>query len=280
MQDCEERDLALLRALRGPTTQLFAVGDPYQAIYGFRGGAPQIFARAETDFACRAYVLPCNYRSTRTIVQGSARRAGSAAGGGRCARWTAWRCAAMASASWCAVITTRWPRRSIWPSGSRACWRRAFLPARSPCCFACERKAAPLREALQARGLPCIEHHENPATSEERASAGAAALTDEPTSTATPPITEAVRLSTLHAAKGLEWRYVFLSGINQGYCRWGAAFISMSPTMPKSEGCCSSASPAPRTASDLVSRASARAARRRRAQRFSGRAASRGRKLA
>ena len=68
MQDCEPRELALLKKLRGADTRFFAVGDPHQAIYGFRGSAPAVFRQAETAFACRALVLPVNYRSTRTIL--------------------------------------------------------------------------------------------------------------------------------------------------------------------------------------------------------------------
>lgn len=71
-QDCEPRELALLKALRGPPgaspARLFAVGDPHQVIYAWRGSTPQLFRDVERDFACVPYALPVNYRSTQTIL--------------------------------------------------------------------------------------------------------------------------------------------------------------------------------------------------------------------
>jgi len=53
--------------------RLCAIGDPDQAIYGFRGADVQSFHRFEEDFpAAKRILLNKNYRSTRTILNGSA----------------------------------------------------------------------------------------------------------------------------------------------------------------------------------------------------------------
>jgi DNA helicase-2/ATP-dependent DNA helicase PcrA len=72
-QDCEPREVALLRRLVQPSTrggpvQLFAVGDPYQSIYAWRGGTPALFDAVQREFACRPMHLPVNYRSTGAIL--------------------------------------------------------------------------------------------------------------------------------------------------------------------------------------------------------------------
>lgn len=278
MQDCEQRDLALLRALRGHRASFFAVGDPYQAIYGFRGSAPSLFARAEADFACRTYALSCNYRSTRQIVDGARAVLGMQP----------------------AVERTAFGLRAVRGSGERIVIRRhhdpvaeslylaeriarllsSGVPARDiAVLFRLRAQAALVRQAMEARGLPCIEHDESPdlddsdqatdhassnarteatrithppndaagtpdsanaeitrgdarsdgtrgdndagvdapadARNDATAAAKAAAKADAVAGRRAPDA-DAVRLLTLHAAKGLEWRHVFLSGINQG----------------------------------------------------------------
>ncbi|HEY3352144.1 MAG TPA: ATP-dependent helicase [Polyangia bacterium] len=82
IQDCEPRELALLRALRGPATGLFAVGDPHQAIYGWRGSAPDLCARAEAELGCTTAALPVSYRSTRVILDGACAVLGAQPAGG------------------------------------------------------------------------------------------------------------------------------------------------------------------------------------------------------
>jgi len=71
-QDCEPRELELLHRLRGPDTKLFAVGDPHQVIYAWRGSTPALFEKVEKAFGCTTLSLPVNYRSTQTIL-GAAR---------------------------------------------------------------------------------------------------------------------------------------------------------------------------------------------------------------
>lgn len=196
MQDCEPRELDFLQALRGPQTGFFAVGDPHQAIYGWRGSAPSLFARAEADFGCRTQALGVNYRSTRTIVDGARAVLGlqQATGGGsgalRAARSLGERLVVrrhhdpIAEALYLGERLTRLHQSGV-PYGEIAVLYRLRA------------QAEPIRAALTARGIPCAESEES-----------------------TP---DAVRLLTLHAAKGLEFRYVFLSGINQGLCPLGHA---------------------------------------------------------
>jgi len=58
-QDTDPLQVALLQALTGPSTTLIAVGDPDQAIYGFRGADVRAISRFSTDFpnAVRPIVL-------------------------------------------------------------------------------------------------------------------------------------------------------------------------------------------------------------------------------
>ncbi len=68
-QDLDERQYALLRLLAPDAANLCAIGDPNQAIYGFRGADAACFARFRTDYPQAAVAhLTRNYRSTGTIV--------------------------------------------------------------------------------------------------------------------------------------------------------------------------------------------------------------------
>lgn len=196
MQDCEPRELDFLQRLRGPQSGFFAVGDPHQAIYGWRGSAPSLFARAEADFGCRTQSLAINYRSTRTIVDGARavlglqQAAGSSPGALRAARTFGERLVIrrhhdpIAEAIYLGERIHRLHQSGV-PYGEIAVLYRLRA------------QAEPIRAALTERSIPCAESEE-----------------------ATP---DAVRLLTLHAAKGLEFRQVFLSGINQGLCPLGHA---------------------------------------------------------
>jgi superfamily I DNA/RNA helicase len=72
-QDVDEQQYRLLRCLAPPDGNVCVIGDPNQAIYGFRGADAACFARFRQDFpSARTVRLGRNYRSTGTIVTAAA----------------------------------------------------------------------------------------------------------------------------------------------------------------------------------------------------------------
>jgi len=71
-QDVDEQQYGLLGLLAPAGANLCAIGDPDQAIYGFRGADASCFDRFKTDYPSAAVVtLARNYRSSGTIVTAS-----------------------------------------------------------------------------------------------------------------------------------------------------------------------------------------------------------------
>jgi ATP-dependent DNA helicase UvrD/PcrA len=71
-QDVDELQYRLLRLLTGADGNLCAIGDPDQAIYGFRGADVGFFLRFTQDFPAATTVrLTRNYRSSPAIVAGA-----------------------------------------------------------------------------------------------------------------------------------------------------------------------------------------------------------------
>ena len=69
-QDVDEQQYRLLRLLTAPDSRVCAIGDPDQAIYGFRGGDVGYFLQFQSDFGAAATVqLSRSYRSAPTIVR-------------------------------------------------------------------------------------------------------------------------------------------------------------------------------------------------------------------
>ena len=69
-QDINLAQYRLVRMLAPPTANLCVVGDPDQAIYGFRGSDPSYFERFTADYPDALVIgLTENYRSTRSIVR-------------------------------------------------------------------------------------------------------------------------------------------------------------------------------------------------------------------
>ncbi|MCB9831388.1 MAG: ATP-dependent helicase [Planctomycetes bacterium] len=68
-QDSDPEQLALLEDWRGADGGLFAVGDPDQVIYSWRGGSADLFDDFARRFGGRELRLPRNYRSSETILE-------------------------------------------------------------------------------------------------------------------------------------------------------------------------------------------------------------------
>ena len=82
-QDIDPAQYRLLTLLAGPAGNLCVIGDPDQAIYGFRGADAACFARFAADYpAARTLRLGRNYRSGGLIVEASAALVGRALGEG------------------------------------------------------------------------------------------------------------------------------------------------------------------------------------------------------
>jgi DNA helicase-2/ATP-dependent DNA helicase PcrA len=80
-QDLDASQYALLGILAPAGSNLCAIGDPQQAIYGFRGADAAIFARFRNDYPDAAVIsLNRNYRSSGMIVSASTQIIESAAG--------------------------------------------------------------------------------------------------------------------------------------------------------------------------------------------------------
>ena len=67
-QDCNDEQLDLIEHLRGDRSQLFAVGDQNQSIYGWRGSKEHLFQEMQSRWDATWMELPQNYRSTENIL--------------------------------------------------------------------------------------------------------------------------------------------------------------------------------------------------------------------
>ena len=69
IQDSDNLQLEFLEALVGEETRLFAVGDPNQVIYSWRGSSDSSFFVLKRRFSAKEFSLPVNYRSNARILE-------------------------------------------------------------------------------------------------------------------------------------------------------------------------------------------------------------------
>lgn len=71
-QDINQVQYDVIRMLAGTSSNLFAVGDDDQSVYGFRGAKPGIMMEFKKDYPeAKQLLLDVNYRSDRYIVDGA-----------------------------------------------------------------------------------------------------------------------------------------------------------------------------------------------------------------
>ena len=68
VQDSDALQLEFLEALRGESAKIFAVGDPNQVIYSWRGTGDNMFFLIKHRFGAKELTLPVNYRSNASIL--------------------------------------------------------------------------------------------------------------------------------------------------------------------------------------------------------------------
>lgn len=68
-QDTNDIQLEILSRLCAPRHRLIAVGDPHQAIYGFRGANADSMSRIAKRFNCKTYPLSVSYRCPKAVVK-------------------------------------------------------------------------------------------------------------------------------------------------------------------------------------------------------------------
>lgn len=73
VQDSDALQIDFLEALRGEDTRFFAVGDPNQVIYSWRGTLQNTFYVLKHRFGARELSLPINYRSNAAILEAANR---------------------------------------------------------------------------------------------------------------------------------------------------------------------------------------------------------------
>ena len=81
-QDVNLAQVRLLRLLSGAGANICAIGDPDQAIYGFRGADRRYFLAFQQDYPGASLSLNENYRSTQLILDAAMQVIGRGGGAG------------------------------------------------------------------------------------------------------------------------------------------------------------------------------------------------------
>jgi DNA helicase-2/ATP-dependent DNA helicase PcrA len=73
VQDSDKRQLEFIHKLKGVNTRIFAVGDPNQVIYSWRGGSSYAVYTLKHRYNAKELSLPINYRSSSSILEAAKR---------------------------------------------------------------------------------------------------------------------------------------------------------------------------------------------------------------
>ena len=212
-QDVNQAQVELLKGLCGPDTKVTAIGDPDQAIYGFRGAEASFFTRFGEDFPGAASMgLIKNYRTCGLVLQSAAALISHAPEPHRtephAMRPGGHKPVALefgspqAEAAWLAAevvrllggLDSRQVERGL------DCDLEAFAASDIAVLYRLHAMAGPLQKALLEAGVPVQVAAKQPLAETDPLDFKA----------------QRVSLLSMHAAKGLEWPVVFVAGLEEG----------------------------------------------------------------
>ena len=190
IQDCDERQLEMIQELKGPETRIFAVGDPNQVIYSWRGSVFNIFYRLKALYQAKELSLPVNYRSSGTILKAAARF----------------------QETGMALEGTREQGEKITIRNHYDSFQEALYLADK--IKGMHAKGVPYEEIAIFYRLQSQSETLKKVFEEEKVSCWVFQKEDGQENTE--KLENAVNLMTLHASKGLEFSHVFIIGVNNG----------------------------------------------------------------
>jgi DNA helicase II / ATP-dependent DNA helicase PcrA len=223
-QDLNEAQYRLFRQLAGPGAEIMVIGDPDQAIYGFRGARPEYFHRFQADWPeARVCRFPETYRLPPPILKAAAPlREGGEGGEGKLdpeplRTHQAGEAPVVLLTAATPAAEARLIAREIEKlvgGLSHYGLEDAGVRHRTPddrtgfrdvaVLYRLHALGPELERGLAEAGIPC-----------QQAKEGVGPDWDELDLAA-----ERVKLLTLHAAKGLEFSYVFIAGCETGLIPW------------------------------------------------------------
>ena len=214
-QDINQAQYRLIKLLAGgPRPNLTVIGDPDQAIYGFRGADAGYFQRFNTDYPeAETIHLTRNYRSAESILRASGQvisnnpgldRPELASGIKGPARLTTAGLATPAAEAEYVVMHIEkllgGTSHFALDSGRADFDPGEFSLSDVAILYRLHALAGPMAEALDRAGLPFQRAGEEPARETDHMDFAA----------------EKISLLTMHAAKGLEFNIVFVIGLEEG----------------------------------------------------------------
>jgi DNA helicase II / ATP-dependent DNA helicase PcrA len=212
-QDLNEAQYLFFRLLAGPDAEIMVIGDPHQAIYGFRGARPEYFSRFQDDWpGALTLTFTETYRLPPPVLTASQRLLPGTAEGPQVSRREGdWPVVlleapspqeeALAIARQIEVLVGGLDHQSLEDHRLRYQDPAVEVGFKDiAVLFRLHAQGPELFQALTAAGIPCELARE---------AVG-------PEVTGIDLKAQRVKLLTLHAAKGLEFPYVFIAGCETG----------------------------------------------------------------